>query len=124
MQRDEIVQAVADRGDLDEETARRTVHGALLMFGRALPSDVADATAAQLPRRHGDHLRAAGMVEAETDQDALLAKMAEATQTDGDTARERAAVVLDVLRDALDEGARTELLRHLPPAVTDLLPAR
>lgn len=124
MQRDEFIGAVAERGGLDEEEARRTVSAAMLMFGHALPTDVADATASQLPRRHGDHLKAAGMVESEDDPDALITKMAEVTETDGETAKQRAAVVLDVMRDALDEGARTELLRHLPPAVTDLLPAR
>lgn len=124
MQRDEFIAAVAERGGLEEEEARRTVSAAMMMFGHALPTDVADTTAAQLPRRHGDHLKAAGMVESEDDPDVLITKMAEVTETDGETAKQRAAVVLDVMRDALDDGARVELLRHLPAAVTDLLPAR
>lgn len=124
MQRDEFIDAVAERGDLSEEDARRTVSAAMLMLGRALPAEVAHATASQLPRRYGDHLQAAGRVGDLEDQDALVAKMAETIESDGHTAKQRIAVVLDVLQDALDEGAKTELLRHLPSGVTDLLPAR
>lgn len=123
MHRDEIIEAVAERGRLGEEEARRTVSAAMLVLGHALPRGVAEDTAAQLPRRFGDHLTAAAMVQQTEDHDALVAKMAETIASDGETARERVAVALDVVGDALDEGARTELLRHLPPAVTDLLPA-
>lgn len=123
MQTDEIIRTVADRARIDQAEARATVHGAMLMLGLALPQQDAENAAAQLPRELGDHLRAAGAGPAVTDQDALLAKLAETIQSDGETARERAGVALDVVGGALNEGGRIELLRHLPPAVTDLLPA-
>lgn len=123
MQTDEIIQAVADRAGIPEEEARASVHGGVLMLGQALPQQDAENTAAQLPRELADHLRASGTGPAETDQDALLTKLAETLDSDGETARERAGVVLGVLTDALNDGGRIELLRHLPPAVTDLLPA-
>lgn len=123
MQTDEIIDRVAERAGIDRHEAERAVHGAVLMLGRALQQPDAEDTAAQLPRELADHLRAAGAGPVEDDQDTLVTKMAEAIGSDGPTARARAGVALDVLGDALNEGGRIELLRHLPPAVTDLLPA-
>jgi uncharacterized protein (DUF2267 family) len=127
---DEFIGQVQARARLDSRGAAETATRATLeTLAERIPSELASSFAAELPREIGEHLRrvAAGAdlpVQGERfDRREFIARVADRSGADEPKAAHEVRAVMEVVGEAISEGALNKVLASLPEDVTGLLTA-
>jgi uncharacterized protein (DUF2267 family) len=112
---DEFVRRVAEREQVDRDTAYRDVHAVFVALGRAVAPGELNDMAAQLSRDFAPLLEAAAAErDATPEHDPIVRRVAELADLDPPVARRTVEAVLETLAVRISEGEVEDLIERLP----------
>jgi uncharacterized protein (DUF2267 family) len=117
----EFVRRVAEREGVDEATARRHAHAALLALGRAVSVEAWEDLVSELPSDFGPLLEGSRRSGVPMRVEEFLRWVADRADVDLETAARATEAVLETLGERIAGGEVDDLIKELPPEFRPVL---